>query len=206
MLASIPEVPPMLRASWRLWATTIVLAPGFYAQRAWFTNADIRHGTLMILIGSGIALAIHFAAWTWSLDHTSLAHSLLFVTSHPLVIVCAMALIRGRLDWMLMGGAALGFLGAALALLDSSPSGEVTYAGDAAAFLGAVAGAAGAFNAATCNSNPIATSVIDAAACIFAVGADTTAFAFITQGAIRVAATTAATAAIQCGRFHSSSA
>ena len=142
LLASIPEVPPMLRASWRLWATTIVLAPGFYAQRAWFTNADIRHGTLMILIGSGIALAIHFAAWTWSLDHTSLAHSLLFVTSHPLVIVCAMALIRGRLDWMLMGGAALGFLGAALALLDSSPSGEVTYAGDAAAFLGAVAGAA----------------------------------------------------------------
>ncbi|MEK9865985.1 MAG: hypothetical protein VW544_06420, partial [Euryarchaeota archaeon] len=83
LLASIPEVPPMLRASWRLWATTIVLAPGFYAQRAWFTNADIRHGTLMILIGSGIALAIHFAAWTWSLDHTSLAHSLLFVTSHP---------------------------------------------------------------------------------------------------------------------------
>ena len=116
--------------------------PGFYAQRAWLTNADIRHGTLMILIGSGIALAIHFAAWTWSLDHTSLAHSLLFVTSHPLVIVCAMALIRGRLDWMLIGGAALGFSGAALALLDSSPSGEVTYAGDAAAFLGAVAGAA----------------------------------------------------------------
>ena len=35
LLASIPEVTPILRASWRLWATTILLAPGFYVQRAW---------------------------------------------------------------------------------------------------------------------------------------------------------------------------
>ena len=88
-----------------------------------------------------LALAIHFAAWTWSLDHTSLAHSLLFVTSHPIVIVSAMFVIERKADAPLLIGASLGFIGAALALLDASDSGSVTYAGDAAAFLGAVAGA-----------------------------------------------------------------
>jgi len=95
----------------------------------------------MILL-SGSALAIHFAAWTWSLDHTSLAHSLLFVTSHPIVIVSAMFVIERKADPLLICGASLGFMGAGLALLDASDSGSVTYAGDAAAFLGAVAGAA----------------------------------------------------------------
>ena len=95
----------------------------------------------MILL-SGFALAIHFAAWTWSLDHTSLAHSLLFVTSHPIVIVSAMFVIERKADPLLICGASLGFMGAGLALLDASDSGSVTYAGDAAAFLGAVAGAA----------------------------------------------------------------
>jgi drug/metabolite transporter (DMT)-like permease len=47
-----------------------------------------------------------------------------------------------KVDFLLITGASLGFMGAGLALLDASDSGSVTYAGDAAAFLGAVAGAA----------------------------------------------------------------
>jgi drug/metabolite transporter (DMT)-like permease len=43
--------------------------------------------TLSILAFSGTSLALHFGAWIWSLEHTSLEHSLLFVTGHPLVIV-----------------------------------------------------------------------------------------------------------------------
>lgn len=142
LLASMPEVPPFLRASWRLWATSIVLAPGLYVQRAWFfeQGLDLRSAAMVLM--SGIALAVHFAAWTWSLDHTSLAHSLLFVTSHPIVIVTAMVIVQRKFDMVLVSGAMIGFLGAALALLDASPTGDVTYAGDAAAFVGAVAGAA----------------------------------------------------------------
>ncbi len=142
LLASMPEVPPILRASWRLWATSLVLAPGLYVQRDWLIDHGYDLNSSIILVASGIALAVHFAAWTWSLDHTSLAHSLLFVTSHPIVIVSFMVIMTRRLDWVLISGAMVGFGGAALALLDASPTGEVTYAGDAAAFLGAVAGAA----------------------------------------------------------------
>ena len=141
LLASM-DTPPVLRASWRLWATSIVLLPGFMVQlrRAENEIYDLRNISMILL--SGFALAIHFAAWTWSLDHTSLTHSLLFVTSHPIVIVSAMFVIERKADPLLICGASLGFIGAGLALLDASDSGSVTYAGDAAAFLGAVAGAA----------------------------------------------------------------
>jgi drug/metabolite transporter (DMT)-like permease len=136
------DTPPVLRASWRLWATSIVLLPGFIAQLRWGENEAYNLRTASLISLSGFALAIHFAAWTWSLDHTSLAHSLLFVTSHPIVIVSAMLVMERKVDFLLITGASLGFMGAGLALLDASDSGSVTYAGDAAAFLGAVAGAA----------------------------------------------------------------
>lgn len=141
MLASM-DTPPVLRASWRLWATSIVLLPGFIAQLRWVEKETYNLRTASLISLSGFALAIHFAAWTWSLDHTSLAHSLLFVTSHPIVIVSAMLVMERKVDFLLITGASLGFMGAGLALLDASDSGSVTYAGDAAAFLGAVAGAA----------------------------------------------------------------
>ena len=105
LLASMPEVPPILRASWRLWATSLVLVPGLYVQRSWFIDHGYDLRSSSILAASGIALAIHFAAWTWSLDHTSLAHSLLFVTSHPIVIVSFMVLMMRRMDWVLVSGA-----------------------------------------------------------------------------------------------------
>jgi drug/metabolite transporter (DMT)-like permease len=136
------DTPPVLRASWRLWATSIVLLPGFIAQLRCVEKETYNLRTASLISLSGFALAIHFAAWTWSLDHTSLAHSLLFVTSHPIVIVSAMLVMERKVDFLLITGASLGFMGAGLALLDASDSGSVTYAGDAAAFLGAVAGAA----------------------------------------------------------------
>ena len=141
LLASM-DTPPVLRASWRLWATSIVLLPGFIAQLRCVEKEAYNFRTASLISLSGFALAIHFAAWTWSLDHTSLAHSLLFVTSHPIVIVSAMLVMERKVDFLLITGASLGFMGAGLALLDASDSGSVTYAGDAAAFLGAVAGAA----------------------------------------------------------------
>ena len=141
LLASM-DTPPVLRASWRLWATSIVLLPGFIVQLRWSDNEGYDLRTTSLILISGCALAVHFAAWTWSLDHTSLAHSLLFVTSHPIVIVSAMFVMERKVDFLLIAGASLGFMGAGLALLDASDTGSVTYAGDAAAFLGAVAGAA----------------------------------------------------------------
>lgn len=147
----VNEVPPVLRASWRLQLTAIVLAPLAWWQ--WRTTPEevkIRwksKRSLQLMLASGLALAAHFATWVASLDATTLTHSLLFVTAHPLVIVLGMGLLArstfdvrapARAEWL---GAGVCFVGAAVALLDAGTAqGDqtVTVWGDALAFSGAV--------------------------------------------------------------------
>ena len=147
----VNAVPPLLRASWRLQLTSLVLLPMFLVQ---LRNMDEQVGsqyrsatTWRWLFASGVALAAHFGTWVASLDETSLTHSLLFVTAHPLVIVLGMVLfapvvanVRQPLPKETIG-AIICFLGAGLTLLDagSSQGGQtVTLFGDALAFGGAV--------------------------------------------------------------------
>jgi drug/metabolite transporter (DMT)-like permease len=139
------DVPPLLRASWRLQVTALVLLPMFIFQlRLVQKQSKLKERlysfrTLLILLGSGICLYIHFGAWVWSLDHTSLTHSLLFVTAHPLVIVIGSALLGHQISMRRWQGAILGFIGAAVVLFGGSNEGSVSFAGDLAAFIGAVA-------------------------------------------------------------------
>lgn len=143
VLQSIDSVPPLLRMSWRLQATSLVLLP--FAILQWNrTDPDTRSSVLMpknlkILLASGICLFLHFGTWGWSLVNTSLTHSLLFVTAHPLVFVIGGAIIGRPLLRKQSYGALIGFLGASLALLSVNSDSEVTLLGDLAAFGGAVA-------------------------------------------------------------------
>ena len=147
----VDEVPPVLRASWRLQLTALVLAP--LALWQWRdATTEIRQRcfskpSLTLLMASGLALGAHFATWVASLDATTLTHSLLFVTAHPLVIVLGMALLSRRSDAVrrpVVGewsGAAVCFVGAGLALMDAGQQqGDqtVTLWGDTLAFSGAV--------------------------------------------------------------------
>jgi len=100
--------------------------------------------TFGILLLSGTALAIHFGCWVASLDETSLAHSLLFVTCHPIVIVLGLLTLRRPISKGEVLGAIIGFIGLAITLLDTlfNPSeGEdaPSFFGDFLAFLGALA-------------------------------------------------------------------
>ena len=103
--------------------------------------------TLGILALSGLALALHFGSWVASLKYTTLTHSLLFVTAHPLIVVAGMFF----LGFMAIGvrkptrrelaGALIGFCGAALTLFDEGTTqGDqtVTILGDSLALLGAL--------------------------------------------------------------------
>ena len=152
LFQQVDGVPPLLKASWRLQLTTIVLAP--LALMQWRTHGHSlksrfwQKDTILWLLAGGIFLALHFGAWVASLDQTSLTHSLLFVTAHPLIIVFGMALIaRFSLSYLRSPnryeviGACVGFLGAAIALVDlgdQQGGRTVTVWGDFLAFLGAV--------------------------------------------------------------------
>ena len=43
--------------------------------------------SLPILCANGAVLAVHFSAWSWSIQETTLVHSLLFVSTTPLLLV-----------------------------------------------------------------------------------------------------------------------
>lgn len=116
----IDDVPPVLRASWRLWChffaqlpllawevmrqkrtfsegvesqTGVELASRFQKDVPSFTTSckgtnELLHPyvTVCHIILAGIFLALHFSAWVWSLQETSLTHSLMWVTSYPVVL------------------------------------------------------------------------------------------------------------------------
>ena len=141
----VDEIPPLLRASWRLQLTALILAPLALWQ---FNSIDVETksklfemSTGKIILASGAFLALHFGFWVTSLDYTSLTHSLLFVTAHPLVILIGMFLFVRRPNRMELVGGIAAFSGAAISMLDAGDvqgDRSVTFFGDQLAFLGAV--------------------------------------------------------------------
>ena len=138
VLQSMSEVPPLLRASWRMQGTALVLLPGFIFQYSRLGKGTVNSRDWSIMLVSSVFLGVHFGPWVWSLDHTSLIHSLLFVSIHPIVLVLLMPLIGVAVRRGHVLGVVIGVAGALLSLGDIESGGEVTMAGDAAAFLGAV--------------------------------------------------------------------
>ena len=141
----VDDIPPLLRASWRLQLTALILAP----LALWQYNqidSDIQSklfdlSTAKIIVASGIFLALHFGFWVTSLDYTSLTHSLLFVTAHPLVILIGMFVFVRRPNRLELVGGIAAFTGAAISMLDAGDvqgDRSVTFFGDQLAFLGAV--------------------------------------------------------------------
>ena len=138
VLQEMGQVPPFLRASWRMQGTSLVLLPGFIYQAYKANLSQIDRNDYLLILVSSLFLATHFGSWVWSLDNTSLVHSLLFVNTHPLVVVALMPVMGKVVSRSHLAGVAVGFTGAAIALLEVGDGGEVSLAGDAAAFLGAV--------------------------------------------------------------------
>ena len=142
----IDEINPILRASWRLQGTALLLFPPFIIQLIKLKESSPESfsrlknkGVIGAILGSGICLGIHFGSWVWSLDHTSLTHSLLFVTAHPLVIVAGLYLMGKSINSKQTIGAIIGFIGVAVTLLGVTNESEVSLIGDLAAFIGAIA-------------------------------------------------------------------
>jgi len=139
VLQSMSDIPPILRASWRMQGTALILLPGFIFQLRSLDRELFAAKDVAIIVLSSFFLAVHFGSWVWSLDHTSLVHSLLFVNSHPLVVVLLMPILGSEIRKGHVIGASVGFFGAALTLKDiGAGSGEVTLIGNFFAFIGAV--------------------------------------------------------------------
>ncbi|MBM3695093.1 MAG: DMT family transporter [Actinobacteria bacterium] len=106
-----------------------------------------RRGRLRPVLGwaaaAGLLYAVHFSAWIWSLDLTSVAASVTLVTASPLLLaVVGVVTGRDRPEGRLWGALALGAVGVALVGGADLSLSSRALAGDGLALVGTAAMAA----------------------------------------------------------------
>ncbi len=78
---------PLSISFYRIFFTTSLIAPCvFLIKKNRQEFYRIPRATLLIMIGIGVVLAIHFALWITSLTKTSVASSVILVTAHPMIV------------------------------------------------------------------------------------------------------------------------
>ena len=141
--------PPVVISAWRMIIASAILLPLAAGNAVSRRRADrirppakrTRVRTVLLLVLSGLFLALHFAAWITSLSYTSVLHSTVLVTIHPLIVLFASALIFRQPVTRVRGVATVvAFVGAVVLASGGSISGRApTLYGDLLALLGGVA-------------------------------------------------------------------
>ncbi|TYL40506.1 EamA/RhaT family transporter [Natronococcus pandeyae] len=133
--------PSSVAAFYRVLFTTAIVAPiALMRYREEFARLSGRD--LGFAVVAGVALAVHFAAWFESLNHTSVAASVTLVQTQPIFVALGAALVLGEyvnreavigIAIAIVGAAAMSFGGAG-----EAPVSDATMYGNALALLGAI--------------------------------------------------------------------
>lgn len=139
ILIRLADAAALTIATWRMVVTVLLLLPALFA----FERPGLMALTAKDLVYcalSGMFLALHFALWTVSLDYTSVASSVVFVSTQPIfVALFAHFLFQEKLTFGVVGGIALTLLGAVLIGIHDLQVGGESLLGDLLATGGAVA-------------------------------------------------------------------
>jgi len=132
------EAPPLIIAAYRLTLATMILLlftlPHTLGQFRRLTRQEILSSFL-----AGVFLCFHFALWITSLQYTSVASSVIFVTTNPIFVALASTFILGeRLSAPLLGSILLAVSGGMIIGWGDWGKGEDHLYGDLLALLGAV--------------------------------------------------------------------
>lgn len=108
------DAPSLVIAALRLTFATLMLAPIAFTRHR-DELGSLRRGDLMLGLVAGLFLAIHFGTWISSLEFTSVASSVVFVSTGPLwVALLSPMLLDERLRRAALIGLGLAFLGGAI--------------------------------------------------------------------------------------------
>jgi drug/metabolite transporter (DMT)-like permease len=142
ILVRLAAAPPLAVSFYRVALASLLLLPfaARDASRSW-PALDLRRR--LLLLGSGLALALHFATWIASLSYTSVASSVLLVNTSPLFTLVLSRLFLGeRAPGVVKAAIPVAFAGAALIALGDWTGSPGSLFGNALAVAGAVAVAA----------------------------------------------------------------
>lgn len=130
-----PGAEPLAIAFWRCAAGAIVLAPLAASKLRSGSARPVRLSAL-----AGLFLALHFATWITSIGLTSIASSVLLVSTTPVFVAIAARLLFGeRLAWLGWLGIVLALAGAVL--VGGGDFGGSSLRGDVLALAGGAAAA-----------------------------------------------------------------
>lgn len=105
------QAPSLVIAALRLTFASLLLAP-----IAWFRHRDelkgLTRNELVLAVFSGLFLAVHFATWITSLEYTTVASSVVFVSTGPLwVALLSPVFLNERLTRAAVVGLLIAILG-----------------------------------------------------------------------------------------------
>ena len=131
-------VEPLVIAFYRMLLATFLLAlPAFKYNREEIKRLGRRD--LVLLVISGLFLAIHFGSWISSLRYIPISSSVLLVASHPLFVVIASALFLGEFPTRrIIAGTILGLAGTGLIFGEGFAGLNKALWGDVLALIGAL--------------------------------------------------------------------
>jgi drug/metabolite transporter (DMT)-like permease len=119
------DAPALAIAGWRTLTAAVVLLPGLLRSEARAQLRQFAVRDVLLILGAGTFLGLHFVLWIESLFHTTVASASIFVTSSPVLLAGLGYLVLGeRLSrpTLLAIGAAVG----GAVLLGWSDAGTVT--------------------------------------------------------------------------------
>ncbi len=93
IFARLADAAPLAIAAWRMGLAALVVIPVALAGGSGVDRMDPRHAALAA--AAGLFLALHFATWIASLDHTTIARSVLLVSTAP-IWVAILQFVSGR--------------------------------------------------------------------------------------------------------------
>lgn len=136
IFARLADAPPLAIAAWRVTLALVVVLPLAFSVRLPATAT--RH-SLACAAGAGAMLALHFATWIASLEYTTIARSVLFVSTSPIwVALLQLASGQGAPPRVTLLALALAVAGAAV-VSGAGQGGDGAFTGDLLALAGGVA-------------------------------------------------------------------
>jgi drug/metabolite transporter (DMT)-like permease len=131
------DAPALIIATYRMALASLILIPWAGYRKIWsgWRMSDVRW-----LVLSGLFLSFHFASWIASLKYTSVASSVVLVTTHPIFVgIGSWLLLKERLGLNLILGIGLSVIGSGLIGYGDFALSKEALMGDGLALLGAIA-------------------------------------------------------------------
>ncbi len=131
------DAPAIMISTYRMVLASLILMPWASYQKVWrgWEKKDVAW-----LIFSGIFLSLHFASWIASLKYTSVASSVVLVTTHPIFVgIGSRLFLKERLGLNLILGIGLSVIGSGLIGYGDMALSKEALMGDGLALLGALA-------------------------------------------------------------------